>query len=422
MSGMTCTEKILARASGRERVIPGEIIVADVDMAMTHARLGNLFFRTFKELGLKVWDTDKLVVLWDHQVPTNTPATASLAWELEKFTKEYGIEHFHYGSGVCHQVMLEGGYVRPGDLVVGTDSHSCSYGAYGAFATGIGSTELVWVAHKGSIWLKVPRNMKFVFTGALKPGVMAKDLILHIIGKIGIDGASYMAMEFEGPAVSAMNLDERMTLCNMVVEADAKNGIIAPDEKVYDALKAIGISTYQPLFSDPDAEYQQVFEIDVTELEPTLAVPDSPGNAKVVGELEGIPFNRAVLGTCSGGKIHDLRIASEVLKGRRINPDVHMVVIPASQKVFLQAADEGLIHQFIEAGAVWCNPSCGPCAGMHMGVLGKEDVCLSASPRNFSGRMGDSSAKIYLASPATIAASSIEGKITDPRKFIRRGV
>lgn len=419
---MTMTEKILARASGRDRVSPGEIISARVDMSMTHARLGNLFFRTFKELGLKVWDPARLVVLWDHQTPTNTPATAAFAYELEKFAKEYGIEHFYYGDGVCHQVMLEKGHVRPWDVVVGTDSHSCSYGAYGAFATGIGSTELVWVAHRGSIWLKVPKSQKYVLTGEFQPGVMAKDLILHIIGKIGIDGASYMAMEFTGPLVGAMDLDERMTLCNMVVEADAKNGICAPDEKVLKAMRKKGTPVAaEPLIGDKDAEYERVVEIDVSSLEPTLAAPDRPDNTRTVGELEGLPFNRAVLGTCTGGKIHDLRAAAEVMRGRRIHPDVHLTVIPASNEVFLQADAEGLVRQFIEAGAIFCNPSCGPCAGMHMGVLGKDDVCLSANPRNFSGRMGDNEAKIYLASPATIAASAIEGRITDPRKFLKRG-
>ncbi|MEI9474982.1 MAG: 3-isopropylmalate dehydratase large subunit [Deltaproteobacteria bacterium] len=418
VSGMTITEKIIARASKRERVRPGEIVNADVDMSMTHARLGNMFFRTFKKLGLKVWDPGKMVVLWDHQIPTNSTNTANLAFELERFAKEYGIRHFYYGDGVCHQVMLEKGHVRPGDIVVGTDSHSCSYGAYGALATGIGSTELVWVASKGSIWLKVPKSLKYVVTGMLQPGVMAKDLILDIIGRIGIDGAAYMAMEFQGPVVEQMDLDERMTLCNMAVEADAKNGIVAPDQKVYDALKGMGVSNYQPVFSDPDAEYHKIFEMDVSRLEPTLSAPDNPGNTKKVGELEGIPFNRAVLGTCTGGKIHDLRAAAQVLKGRRIHPDVHLVVVPASQEVFLKAEEEGLIRQFIEAGAVWCNPSCGPCGGMHMGVLGKDDVCLSASPRNFTGRMGDPNAKVYLASPATVAASAIEGKIADPRRFL----
>ena len=252
MPGMTMTEKILARAGGRNRVTPGEIISARVDMSMTHARLGNLFFRTFKDLGLKIWDPGKVVVQWDHQIPTNTPATAAFAYEIEKFAKEYGIEHFYYGEGVCHQVMLEKGHVRPWDVVVGTDSHSCSYGAYGAFGTGIGSTELVRVAHKGAIWFKVPKSQKYVLTGKFQPGVMAKDVILHIIGKISINGASYMAMEFTGPLISEMDLDERMTLCNMVVEADAKNGICAPDEKVFKALRKKGVNaTFEPLAADP---------------------------------------------------------------------------------------------------------------------------------------------------------------------------
>jgi len=420
VSGMTITEKIIAHAAGREKVRPGEIVIARVSASMTHARLGNMFFRTFKKLGLKVWDPDRLVVLWDHQIPTNSTNTANLAFELEKFVKEYGLKNFYYGEGVCHQVMLEKGYVRPGEIAVGTDSHTCSYGAYGALATGIGSTELVWVAHRGTIWLKVPKSMKYVIKGRFQAGVMAKDLILDIIGRIGIDGASYMAMEFTGPAVEEMDLDERMTLCNMAVEADAKNGIVAPDEKVFAFLKGLGITDYRPLYSDTDAEYAQTFEIDVSGLGPILAAPATPGNTKPVEELEGIPFNRAVLGTCTGGKLHDLRAAAEVLKGRKIHPDVHLDVVPASQETFLKADEEGLIRQFIEAGAVWCNPSCGPCGGMHMGVLGKDDVCLSASPRNFSGRMGDPNAQIYLASPATIAASAIEGRIADPRKFLKR--
>jgi 3-isopropylmalate/(R)-2-methylmalate dehydratase large subunit len=278
------------------------------------------------------------------------------------------------------------------------------------------------VAHKGAIWLKVPKTQKYVLSGEFQPGVMAKDLILNIIGRIGIDGASYMAMEFTGPLVSAMDLDERMTLCNMVVEADAKNGICAPDEKLLAALRKKGIDTnFDPLAADPDAEYERVTEIDVSTLEPTLAAPDRPDNMKTVGELEGLAFNQAILGTCTGGKIHDLRAAAKVLGGHKIHRDVHLTVIPASNEVFLQADAEGLVRQFIEAGAMICNSSCGPCAGVHMGVLGKDDVCLSANPRNFAGRMGDNQAKIYLASPATIVASAIEGRITDPRRFLTGG-
>ena len=415
--GMTITEKILAKAAGVASVVPDQIVDVAVEYAFTHEKLGPLFFDKFREMGLTVWDKERAILFADHGNPPSRVLDADLIVKTGKFAEDYGLT-FYNGEGICHQLMPEKGYVLPGKVVVGTDSHTTTYGALGAFSTGLGSTEMAWVFSEGKIWMKVPHTLLFKVNGELSELVGGKDLALHIMKLIGADGASYKAMEYTGSAIRAMSLDSRMTLCNMAVEAGAKNGIIEPDEKVTEFLKGRARGGYEFMKSDADARYEQVFEIDGSSLEPTVALPGSSANAVPVREAAGVPFTRALLGTCTNGRMEDFRIAAKILKGRKVDPKVRLQVIPGSRGIFQQCIEEGLTQIFLEAGAIWCNPNCGPCAGGHYGLLGKEEVCISSSNRNMTGRMGDSSAKIYLASPATVAASAVCGKLTDPRDMI----
>jgi homoaconitate hydratase family protein len=414
---LNITEKILAKAAGLERVEPDQIVDVAVDRAFTHEKLGPLFFDKFRELALTVWDTDRAIIFADHGNPPSKVLDADLIVKTAQFAEDYGLK-FYNGEGICHQLMPEKGYVLPGRVIVGTDSHTTTYGALGAFSTGLGSTEMAWVFNKGRIWMKVPRALLFKINGRLGTGVTGKDLALYIMSLIGAEGANYRAMEYRGSAVEAMSIDSRMSLCNMAVEAGAKNGIIEADEKVAEYLKGRTDEAYEAFRSDPDAVYEKTFEIDGGALQPTVALPGSSADSVPVGETLGVPFTRALLGTCTNGRMEDFRIAAGILKGRKIHPKVRLQVIPGSRSIFRQCIDEGITQIFLDAGAIWCNPNCGPCAGGHYGLLGKGEVCVSSSNRNMVGRMGDSSAKIYLASPATVAASAINGTITDPRDFL----
>jgi len=413
-------EKILARASGKKEVSPGEIVEAKVDMAMVNEITGPLAIEAFHEIGIeKVWDNQRIVMVLDHQIPADSVKSAELHKIMRKFAKEQGIQHFYdvgFG-GVCHQVMVEKGHVRPGELIVGADSHTCTYGALGAFGTGIGSTEMAAVFATGRIWLKVPETIKISVTGTFQRFVTAKDLILNVIGQIGADGALYKAIEFNGSTIESLSISERMTLCNMAVEAGAKTGIINPDEKTILYVRNRTNEPFKPLTSDFDAEYEKTIEIDVSGLEPQIACPHSVDNVKSASEVEGTPINQAFIGSCTNGRIEDLRLAAEIIKGRKISNGVRFLVTPASQEVYLQALREGLLETFVEAGACVCNPTCGACFGGHMGLLADGETCISSSNRNFIGRMGSPKAKIYLASPATVAASAIKGEITDPRRL-----
>jgi len=410
------TEKILAKASGREILSPREIVEAKVDAVMVNDLTGPLAVEAFRKIGVKkVWDASKIVIILDHLAPANSEKAAELHKILRIFAEEQGIEGFYdVGEGICHQIMVEKGYVKPGNLIVGADSHTCTYGALGAFATGIGSTEAAAVFATGKIWLKVPEAIKINVVGDFQKFVTPKDLILYIIGKIGANGATYKSIEFAGPTIQKMSIDGRMTICNMAVEMGAKNGIIAPDEIT---LEYLGLKHTEFLRSDPDASYEKIMNIDVTSLGPHVACPNSVDNVKSVNDVEGIEVNQAFIGSCTNGRIEDLRLAAQILKGRKVKRGTRLLVIPASRTIYQQALREGLIEIFVEAGAVVCNPTCGPCLGGHLGILASDEICISSSNRNFIGRMGSAKAKIYLASPATVAASAITGKITDPRKL-----
>jgi len=415
-------EKILARASGQKKVEPGQIVDAKVDVAMFHDLTGPRSIESFKKIGVeKVWDPDKIVVIFDHDVPPSTIKAAELQKRVREFVKKQGIRKFYDvgRGGVCHVVMLEKGHVKPGDLIVGADSHTVTYGALGAFAAGIGATDMAAVLATGSIWLRVPEAIKFDIRGGLQRFVTAKDVILHIIGMIGSDGATYKAMIFSGSVVNEMGIDGRATMCNMSIEAGAKAGIIEPDEKTIQYVRERTNDPFTPLRSDPDAEFSQVFDVDVSDLEPQVALPPSVDKVKPVSELGEVEIDQAFVGTCTNGRLDDLRLVAEILKGRKVKDGVRFVIIPGSQEVYEKALQEGLIETFVKAGAIVGAPGCGPCIGISRGVLADGEVCVSAANRNFVGRMGSPKAKIYLASPATVAASAITGKITDPREVVK---
>jgi 3-isopropylmalate/(R)-2-methylmalate dehydratase large subunit len=418
---MNITEKILAHASGKTKVQPGEIVDANVDMVMVHDLTGPLAIEAFKRLGVNhVWNNKKIVIILDHQVPAESVKAAELHKMLRKFAKEQKIRLYDVGKGgICHQVMPEKGHVLPGALIVGADSHTCTYGAFGAFATGIGSTEAAAVFATGKIWLKVPEAIKINVNGQFQKYVTTKDLILSVIGKLGVDGAIYKSAEFTGATIRGMSMAGRMTLCNMAVEMGAKNGIIAPDattRKFLEGRVAQPLPAFDALQSDADAAYAKTVEFDVSGLTPQVACPSSVDNVKPASELNA-PVDQAFIGSCTNGRIEDLRLAAQILKGKKVKEGVRALVIPASQEVYTQALREGLIEIFTDAGAIVCGSACGPCLGGHIGLLASGETCVSSSNRNFIGRMGSTEANVYLASPATVAASAVTGRITDPRKL-----
>ena len=418
---MNIAEKILARASGREEVKPGEILQPKVDMAMVNEITGPLAIQAFKKIGVpKVWDNSRIVLIQDHQVPADTVKSAELHRIMRQFAEEQEIK-FLYDvglGGVCHQIMVEKGHALPGDLIVGADSHTCTYGALGAFATGIGSTEMAAVFATGEIWLRVPSTIRINATGSFKKHVTPKDLILYVIGKIGAAGATYKAVEFMGSTISQISISGRMTLCNMTVEMGAKTGLINPDEETFNYVKSRARRPFRALKSDPNAKYEKTLEVDVDRLEPQIACPHSVDNVKPVKSVEGTEINQAFLGSCTNGRLEDLKAAAEILKGKKISRGVRMIVTPASQEVYLQALKNGFLEIFVKAGALVTNPTCGACFGGHMGLLAPGEVCVSSSNRNFVGRMGSPEAEIYLASPVTVAASALAGKIVDPVAYL----
>ncbi len=418
---MNITEKILAKASGKQVVHPREIVDANVDMIMVHDLTGPLAVEAFKKIGVqKVWDNRKAVVILDHQVPAESVKAAELHKTMRQFAKDQKLRIYDIGrGGICHQVMPEKGHVVPGTVIVGADSHTCTYGAFGAFATGIGSTEAAAVFATGKIWLKVPEAIKVNVTGEFQDFVTPKDLVLSIIGKMSVDGAIYKSVEFTGPTIKDMSIAGRMTICNMAVEMGAKNGIIEPDETTRKFLegRVKKLPNFESLKSDKDAVYERTIEFDVSKMEPQVACPSSVDNVKPVSEVGNMQIEQAFIGSCTNGRIEDLRLAARVLKGKRVKDGVRALVIPASQEVYKQALNEGLLEIFTDAGAIVCGSACGPCLGGHIGLLAAEEICVSTSNRNFIGRMGSTLASVFLASPATVAASAITGKITDPRKL-----
>lgn len=416
--GQTIAEKILANKSGERAVRPGQIVNAKVDVAMSHENAA-LVKKHFEELGLpRVWDPERIVLLFDHRVPAESVKTAQGQREVRQFAKAQGIKHFYdMNAGICHQVLPERGHVRPGELIVGTDSHTTTHGAFGAFATGIGATEMAAVWATGELWLRVPESFKITVTGRFQEWVGAKDLILHIIGQLGADGADYKAVEFYGPTIKEMSLASRMVLTNLAMEMGAKAALVPPDEKTLAYVRARTDRPFTPVYADPDAEYERELEFDVSRLEPQVARPHQVDNVVPVSEVAGLKVDQALLGSCTNGRLEDLEVAARLLKGKRVHPDVRLLVIPASWEVYLEAMRKGVLEALISAGAVVVNPGCGPCLGAHQGLLAPGERCISSTNRNFQGRMGSPEAEVYLASPAVVAASALAGEIADPRSI-----
>jgi homoaconitate hydratase family protein len=415
---MNITEKILAKASGKKSVAPGEIVDANVDVLMIHDLTGPLAVESFKKIGAeKVWDNKKVVVILDHQIPAESVKAAELHKTMRQFANEQKLQIYDVGrGGICHQVMPEQGYVIPGSVIVGADSHTCTYGAFGAFATGIGSTEAAAVMTTGKIWFKIPQAIKINVSGKFQKYVTPKDLVLNVIGKLGVDGAIYKSTEFTGPTMKAMSIAGRMTVCNMAVEMGAKNGIIEPDQTTEEYLqdRVKTLPDFAALKSDKDAQYESTIEFDVSKMEPQIACPSSVDNVKPISEVGDIIVDQAFIGSCTNGRLEDLRLAAQIMKGKKVKDGVRALVIPASQEIYKQALTEGLTEIFTEAGAMVCASACGPCLGGHIGLLAAGETCVSSSNRNFIGRMGSTQAKVYLASPAVVAASALTGKITNP--------
>jgi 3-isopropylmalate/(R)-2-methylmalate dehydratase large subunit len=420
---MTITEKILARASGNAKLSPGDVVFAKVDKVMMHDVSGPGVIKVFSEWEKKgkrlerIWNPDRVWVTEDHFVPAADRVSAENIINLSNFTEKYGIKkHFKYGMGqygICHTLSHEEAMVFPGEVYVGGDSHTNTTGAMGAFAAGLGHTDIAYVLKNGQIWFKVPETLLFKVEGNRPCYIMAKDIILRIIGDIGTDGANYKTMQFAGNVIKHLAMEERLTLTNMSTEAGAKNGIIEPDEITYEYLRERTNTTYSPIHGDTDADYDEIFTYEIERMEPTIAKPFSPENVAVARELQGIELDKAYIGSCTGAKLEDLREAAKILKGKKVK--IRTEVLPAAQSIYMKAIKEGLITVFMEAGAVVGPPTCGACCGAHMGVLGKGEVCISTTNRNFPGRMGHAESKTYLASPLVVAASAVTGKITDPR-------
>lgn len=416
--GSTISEKILARASGREEVKPGEIVKANVDLAMMPDLTTILAFNAMKAMGRdRVWDNEKVVLLLDHVAPASSINAATVHRDVRMIVKEQNIKNFYdVDAGVCHQVLAERGHVKPGMLVVGADSHTCTHGAMGAFATGVGSTDMGAVLATGKLWFRVPNTIGIRVEGTLPEYVAPKDVILRVIGELGVDGATYDAVEFFGGTIREMSIPGRMTLCNMAVEMGAKSGIVSADETTREYLKGRARGELVSVESDEDAEYKALYNFEFGGLEPQVACPDKVDNVSPVGDVEGTPVNQVFIGSCTNGRLEDLDAAAHILKGKHVHPDVRLLVVPASYNVYLDALNKGLIRTFVEAGGLMCNPSCGACFGGHLGILAAGEVCLSTSNRNFKGRQGSPEAKVYLASPLTAAATALAGVIADPRK------
>jgi 3-isopropylmalate/(R)-2-methylmalate dehydratase large subunit len=420
---MTITEKILARAAGKSHVSPGDVVFAKIDKVMLHDVSGPGVIKVFSQwekMGKKlerIWDPDRVWITEDHFVPAPDRISAENLIELSDWSKKLGIKkHFKYGLGqygICHTISHEEAMVLPGEVYVGGDSHTNTTGAMGAFAAGLGHTDIAYILMNGQIWFKIPDTMMFKLTGKKPDYIMAKDIILRIIGDIGTDGANYKTMQFSGDVIRQLGMEERLTLTNMTTEAGAKNGIIEPDSITDEYIRERTDSSYFPMLGDSDAEFSDIFTYEIDKLEPIVAKPFSPGNISVARELQGTEIDKAYIGSCTGAKLEDLRLAAKLLKGKKVK--IRTEVLPAAQSIYMKAIKEGLISIFMEAGAVIGPPTCGACCGAHMGVLGKDEICVSTTNRNFPGRMGHVESKTYLASPLVVAASAITGKITDPR-------
>ncbi len=420
MSQQTLSHKILARAAGKTSVTPGEIIWAKVGLAMMTDSSGPRRIQANHiRLKERIWDKDKVVVISDHFVPAHNEGEALIQRITRQWVEKHGIQKYHYGEGICHIIPVERGYIRPGTVMVGADSHTPTGGALGAFAVGVGSTEILGVIVTGEIWLKVPRTIRVWWDGKLNPAVMAKDMMLRLIGEIGDDGASYQAVEYSGPGVKALSLDERLVLSNMTTELGGEAGIIEPDELVLEHLRAQGQTDFDPLYADPDAEYDRELGFDASLLEPLVACPPNPSNVFLARELaaDKIRLDQAYIGACTGAKYTDLVAAAEIVKGQQIAPGLRFLVAPASRQAFRRALADGTISTLVEAGATVLPTGCGACAGLGNGILASGERAISSTNRNYPGRMGARDSEVYLASPRTVAASALAGHIVDPREF-----
>lgn len=408
----TISEKIFSRAAGI-KAKANDFVIADVDYAMAHDGTSILAVKSFREMEVKkVWDPDRIIIPFDHLTPANTDTTAALHKDIREWLKDQGIKNFYdSGEGICHQLLPEKGFALPGRLIVGADSHSCTYGAFGAFGTGVGATDMAEIFATGKLWFRVPESIRITAEGKLGKYVFAKDLTLKIIGTLGIAGATYKAAEFYGSTIEDLSMSGRMTLCNMAIEMGAKAGIVPPDRTTFDYLKGRSEENYEPVYADDDAQYSEKYHFDAGALEPQVACPHNVDNVRNISELPNTRIDQAFIGTCTNGRLEDLEAAANILKGEHVA--VRTLVIPASREVFLEAVRKGIIETLLEAGATIGTPGCGPCLGGHMGVIGKGEVCISTANRNFKGRMG-TGGFVYLASPATAAASALTGEITSP--------
>ncbi len=418
--GYTIAEKILKAHSNVKEISPGQFIEADIDLIMVHEQLGGRIHLEYEKLGIDyVWDPNKIFFILDHWVPAPTINAARMHQDCVKFAKKYNFVHnMGINKGICHQVLPELGFSRPGMLIVGSDSHTTTYGAFNCLSTGIGATDVSVVFATGKLWFKVPESIKVELTGRLNKGVMSKDFILTMIGDISTKGAIYKALEFHGVGSSWLSIDSRMTITNMVVEAGAKFGVFLPDEKLKLWLKNRTNQPYEFVKPDEKAEYETKLEYDLSNVTPVIAKPSNPGNLATIEEVQGEEIDQAFLGSCTNGRMEDLRVAAKILKGKKIHPETRLIVTPASREIYMNALTEGLIEIFLNAGAVVTHSTCGACIGGHLGVLGPDERCISSTNRNFIGRMGDPTAEIFLASPATVAASALKGKISDPREVL----
>lgn len=414
---MNISEKILSQKLGRE-VIPGEIIEVGVDLAMSHDGTSPPAIKTFEKISDKVWDNEKIVIVFDHNIPANTIGSAEFQKVARNFIKTQGIKnHYIHGEGICHQVLPEKGHVEPGMIIVGADSHTCTYGAFGAFSTGMGATDLAMVYATGKTWFMVPESFKIEVEGQLKPGITSKDLILNIIGEIGIAGATYKTAEFCGETIDSLDVESRMTMTNMAIEMGAKNGIMEPNEATIEYVcgrTGKARDQLNILRSDKDSVYEKEFLFNVDDMEAQIACPNDVDNVKPLSQVAGTHIDQGFIGSCTNGRLGDLAQAAAVLEGKQVHDDVRLIIIPASKEIYQKAMDLGYIKTFLDAGAIVSNPGCGPCLGGHMGVLSEGETSISSTNRNFKGRMGDPNSSVYLANAGVVAASAIKGFIENP--------
>ncbi len=416
--GMTMTQKILAAHAGLAHVEAGQLIRANLDMVLANDITGPVAINEFEKAAFdQVFDKSKISLVMDHFTPNKDIKSAEQCVQCRTFAKRFGLDHFYDvgNMGIEHALLPEQGLVAPGDAIIGADSHTCTYGALGAFSTGVGSTDLAAGMATGQAWFKIPAALKFELKGSLPEGVSGKDVILHIIGKIGVDGALYKSMEFTGDGVKSLSMDDRLCIANMAIEAGAKNGIFPVDEATETFMEGRTNRTWTKYEADPDAEYDETHTIDLSALRPTVSFPHLPENAKTVDEVGDVPIQQVVIGSCTNGRLSDMKIAAGILKGRHIHPDVRAIIIPATQQIYKACIEQGYLETFIDAGCVVSTPTCGPCLGGHMGILAAGERCVATTNRNFVGRMGHVDSEVYLASPAVAAASAIAGKISAPK-------